>query len=224
MAIYRGGRLVGTGGSIATTVLTDGITLEGDGSENNQVRVKNAGINTVHLGENTVTLAKIVQGEANQVLVYDSTGALVEGQYSAPKAVWWGLDQTGRVEPQRLFYTDYQQTTLLRFKGFDPDETYYRYTRIFYEFLQKGKPILNMEDTKSLHGDFQIYKSNLAHRGETTPCKESTQETWIDPTSQFYNPLQDTPVPRVPPGAIALAGGGWIDPQKDAGWRSLNRC
>ena len=125
MAIYRGGRLVGTGGSIASTVLTDGITLEGDGSENNRVRVKNAGINTVHLGENAVTLAKIVQGEANRVLVYDSTGALVEGQYSAPKAVWWGLGQTERIEPQAQFSADYAETAILRFKGSDPDETYF---------------------------------------------------------------------------------------------------
>ena len=125
MAIYRGGRLVGTGGSIATTVLTDGITLEGDGSENNRVRVKHTGINTVHLGENAVTLAKIAQGEANRVLVYDSTGALVEGQQFAPKAVWWGLDQTGRVEPQREFAADYAQTAILIFKASDADETYF---------------------------------------------------------------------------------------------------
>lgn len=125
MAIYRGGRLVGAGGSIASRVLTDGITLEGDGSENNQVRVKNAGINTVHLGENAVTLAKIVQGEANRVLVYDSAGALVEGQKFAPKAVWWGLSQTGRVEPMRQFSADYERTAILRFKGSDPDETYF---------------------------------------------------------------------------------------------------
>ena len=125
MAIYRGGRLVGTGGSIATTVLTDGITLEGDGSENNQVRVKHAGINTVHLGENAVTLGKIAQGEANRVLVYDNAGSLVEGQKFAPKAVWWGLSQTGRVEPMRQFSADYERTAILRFKGSDADETYF---------------------------------------------------------------------------------------------------
>lgn len=85
MAIYRDGKLVGAGGNIAPTIFTDGVTLEGDGSENNRVRVRNAGINTVHLGENAVTLAKVAQGEANQVLVYDSTGALVEGQRYALK-------------------------------------------------------------------------------------------------------------------------------------------
>ena len=121
MAIYRGGKLVGAGGSIAPTIFTDGVTLEGDGSDNNRVRVKNAGINTVHLGENTVTLAKLGHG----VALYNDEGALAVGQKYAPKAVWWGLDQTGRVEPQRLFYTDYQRTTLLRFKGSDPDETYF---------------------------------------------------------------------------------------------------
>ena len=51
MAIYRGGKLVGAGGDIAPTIFTDGVTLEGDGTENNRIRVKNAGINTVHLGE-----------------------------------------------------------------------------------------------------------------------------------------------------------------------------
>ena len=85
MAIYRDGKLVGAGGSIAATIFTDGVTLEGDGSKNNRVRVKNAGINTVHLGENAVTLAKVAQSEANRVLVYDSTGALVEGRRYAPK-------------------------------------------------------------------------------------------------------------------------------------------
>ena len=125
MAIYRGGRLVGAGGSIASTVFTDGITLEGDGSENNQVRVKNAGINTVHLGENAVTLAKIAQGEANRVLIYDSAGALVEGQKFAPKAVWWGLSQTSRIEPMRQFSADYERTAILRFKGSNADETYF---------------------------------------------------------------------------------------------------
>ncbi len=125
MAIYRGGRLVGAGGSIAPTVFTDGVTLEGDGSENNRVRVKTAGINTVHLGENVVTLAKLAHGEANRVLVYDSTGALVEGQKHAPKAVWWGLNQTGRIEPQRGFSADYAETAILRFKGSAPDETYF---------------------------------------------------------------------------------------------------
>lgn len=125
MAIYRGGKLVGAGGSIAPTIFTDGVTLEGDGSRDNRVRVKNAGINTVHLGENAVTLAKIAQGEANRVLVYDSAGALVEGQKFAPKAVWWGLSQTARVEPQRQFAADYAQTAILRFKGSDADETYF---------------------------------------------------------------------------------------------------
>ena len=125
MAIYRGGKLAGVGEGIASTVLPDGITLEGDGSENNPVRVKNAGINTVHLRENAVTLAKIVQGEANRVLVYDSAGALVEGQKYAPRAVWWGLSQTGRVEPMRQFSADYERTAILRFKGSDPDETYF---------------------------------------------------------------------------------------------------
>ena len=125
MAIYRGGRLVGVGGSIASTVLTDGATLEGDGSSDNRLRVKNAGINTVHLGENAVTLAKIAQGEANRVLVYDGAGALVEGEKYAPKAVWWGLSQTGRVEPMRQFSADYDRTAILRFKGSDADETYF---------------------------------------------------------------------------------------------------
>ena len=125
MAIYRGGKLVGAGGSIAP-IFTDGVTLEGDGSENNRVRVKNTGINTVHLGENAVTLAKIAQGEANRVPVYDSAGALVEGQRFAPQAVWWGLDQTGRVEPQRSMRADYaHRTAILRFKGSDADETYF---------------------------------------------------------------------------------------------------
>ena len=59
------------------------------------------------------------------MLVYDSAGALVEGQKYAPKAVWWGLDQTGRVEPQRQFAADYAQTAILRFKGSDPDEPYF---------------------------------------------------------------------------------------------------
>ena len=125
MAIYRGGKLVGVGGSIASTVFTDGATLEGDGSSDNRVRVKNAGINTVHLGENAVTLTKIAQGEANRVLMYDSAGALVEGQKYAPKAVWWGLSQTGRVEPMRQFSADYERTAILRFKGSDADETYF---------------------------------------------------------------------------------------------------
>ena len=44
MAIYRDGKLVGAGGSIAPTVFTDGVTLEGDGSKNNRVRVKNDGV------------------------------------------------------------------------------------------------------------------------------------------------------------------------------------
>ena len=121
MAIYRGGKLVR---SIAP-IFTDGVTLDGDGSENNRVRVKNTGINTVHLGENAVTLAKVAQGEANRVLAYDSGGALVEGQKYAPKAVWWGLDQTGRIEPQRQMSTDYAETAILRFKGSDADETYF---------------------------------------------------------------------------------------------------
>lgn len=125
MAIYRGGKLVGAGGNIAPTIFTDGVTLEGDGSENNRVRVRNAGINTVHLGENAVTLAKITQGEANRVLVYDSAGALVEGQKYAPKAVWWGLNQTGRIEPQHRFAADYAHTAILRFKGSAADETYF---------------------------------------------------------------------------------------------------
>ena len=125
MAVYRGGKLVGAGGDIATTVFTDGVTLEGDGSEDNRIRVKNAGINTVHLGENVVTLGKIAHGEANRALVYDDSGALVEGQKDAPKAVWWGLDQTGRVNPQRRFAADYTYTAILRFKGTAPDETYF---------------------------------------------------------------------------------------------------
>ena len=126
MAIYRGGRLVGAGGGIASTVLTDGVTLEGDGTENNRVRLKTAGINTVHLGENVVTLAKLAHGEANRVLVYDNAGALVEGQKYAPKAVWWGLNQTGRIEPRRRLVADYdRRTAILRFKGSDPDETYF---------------------------------------------------------------------------------------------------
>lgn len=125
MAIYRNGKLVGAGGSIAPTIFTDGVTLEGDGSENNRVRVKNAGINTVHLGESAVTLAKIAGGEANRVLVYDSAGALVEGQRYAPKAVWWGLSQTGRIEPRRGFTADYAETAILGFKGSTPDETYF---------------------------------------------------------------------------------------------------
>ena len=125
MAIYRDGKQVGAGGNIAPTIFTDDVTLEGDGSESNRVRVKNAGINTVHLGENVVTLGKIAQGEANRVLVYDSAGALVEGQKFAPKAVWWGLSQTGRVEPMRQFSEDYDRTAILRFKGSDADETYF---------------------------------------------------------------------------------------------------
>ena len=126
MAIYRGGKLVDAGGSIALTVFTDGVTLEGDGSENNRVRVKNTGINTVHLGENAVTLAKLAQGGANRVPMYDGAGALVEGQKFAPKAVWWGLDQTGRVEPQRRLIPDYgRRTAILRFKGSDADQTYF---------------------------------------------------------------------------------------------------
>ncbi len=125
MAIYRDGKLVGVGGNIAPTIFTDGVTLEGDGSKNNRVRVKNAGINTVHLGENAVTLAKLAQGEANRVLVYDSTGALVKGQRYAPKAVWWGFKQRGRVEPQRAFSADYAHTAILRFKKSTPDENYF---------------------------------------------------------------------------------------------------
>ena len=126
MAIYRGGKLVDAGGSIARTIFTDGVTLEGDGSRNNRVRVKHAGINTLHFGENPVTLGKIAQGEANRVLGYDSGGALVEGQRFAPKAVWWGLDQTSRVEPQRQMRSDYgHRTAILRFKGSDADETYF---------------------------------------------------------------------------------------------------
>ena len=66
-------------------IFTDGVTLEGDGSDNNRVRVKNAGINTVHLGENTVTLAKLGHG----VALYNDEGALAVGQKYAPKAVWW---------------------------------------------------------------------------------------------------------------------------------------
>ena len=117
----------------------------------------------------------------------------------------------------------------IRYKGFPVDLTSQpsdspnsvgpvnRYTRIYYDFLQKGQHLLGREDALSVQDDFSNYRSNLADRGEQTPCKKSTQETWIDPTSQFYNPLQDTPVPRVPPGAIALAGGGWIDPKKMQG-------
>ena len=126
MAIYRGGKLVGAGGSTGLTVFTDGVTLEGDGSENNRVRVKHAGINTVHFGENAVTLGKIAQGGANRAPIYDSAGALVEGQKFAPKAVWWGLDQTSRVEPQRRLRADYDhRTVILRFKRSDADETYF---------------------------------------------------------------------------------------------------
>ena len=122
MAIYRGGKLVR---SIAP-IFTDGVTLDGDGSENNRIRVRNTGINTVHLGEDTVTLAKLAQGEANRVPVYDSAGALVEGQRFAPKAVWWGLDQTSRTAPTRRLSADYgHRTVILRFKGSDADETYF---------------------------------------------------------------------------------------------------
>ena len=122
MAIYRGGKLVR---SIAP-IFTDGVTLDGDGSENNRVRVKHTGINTVHLGGNAVTLAKLAQGGANRVPMYDSEGALIEGQKYAPKAVWWGLDQTSRVEPQRQMRPDYgHRTAILRFKGSDADETYF---------------------------------------------------------------------------------------------------
>lgn len=59
------------------------------------------------------------------MLVYDSTGALVEGQRYAPKAVWWGFKQRGRVEPQRAFSADYAHTAILRFKKSTPDETYF---------------------------------------------------------------------------------------------------
>ena len=122
MAIYRGGKLVR---SIAP-IFTDGVTLEGNGSENNRVRVKNTGINTAHLGENTVTLVKLAQGEANRVPMYDSGGALVEGQKYAPKAVWWGLSQTSRTAPTRQLLADYDlRTVILRFKGSDADETYF---------------------------------------------------------------------------------------------------
>ena len=62
---------------------------------------------------------------ADRMLVYDSTGALVEEQRYAPKAIWWGFKQTGRVGPQRAFSADYAHTAILRFKKSTPDETYF---------------------------------------------------------------------------------------------------
>ena len=96
-----------------------------------------------------------------------------------------------------------------------------RYTRIPSEFqLEDGRRIFeegDKESVQSLQADFVNYERNLWDRGEETPCKKSTQPTQIDERSQFYRPLgPQIPQggPKVPEGAIALRGGGWIDPKK----------
>ena len=44
------------------------------------------------------------------------------GYRSNPYAVWWGLNQTSRIAPQRAFGIDYNNTAILRFNGTKPDE------------------------------------------------------------------------------------------------------
>ena len=152
MAIYRGGKLVGAGGSIAPTIFTDGVTLEGDGSENNRLRVKEAGVGanqiapnavgrtqiaaraigrtqiargavgSVQLDEDVVSLENLANGTAGRTIVYGADGAPAEGYRSNPYAVWWGLNQKTRLIPQRAFSIDYSNTAILRFKGTTPDE------------------------------------------------------------------------------------------------------
>ena len=41
-----------------------------------------------------------------------------------PQAVWWGADQTSRIDPKRAFVTDYANTVLLTFRDTVPDERY----------------------------------------------------------------------------------------------------
>lgn len=62
------------------------------------------------------------------------------------------------------------------------------YTWFFYEFLQKGKQILDMVDARSLLKDFNAYSFNLLDRGERTPCKESTQIA-RNLEGRFYDPI-----------------------------------
>lgn len=65
-----------------------------------------------------------------------------------------------------------------------------RYTRIFDDFLQKGKPTVDLQEAKSLDSDFVKYRRNLWDRGETTRCKEATQEAVIGGAfGQFLYPI-----------------------------------
>ena len=128
MAVYRDGKLV-VG---QATIITDDITLEGDGSADNRVRIKRAGVGreqiaetavgSAQLDENVVSLKNLAHGTAGQTIVFDADGAPAEGYRSNPYAIWWGLNQTSRIAPQRAFGIDYNNTAILRFNGTNPDE------------------------------------------------------------------------------------------------------
>ena len=95
--------------------------------------------------------------------------------------------------PEKVPFVDLTSQSLDSSKNVGPVD---RYIKMLVDFPHtKGQRILNREEVDSVLSDFVDYTRKLWDRGEATSCKESTQETWIDPMSQFYNPLGGSPVP-----------------------------